>query len=859
MRFLPLLLLLTTELFAQPVARVGDRDITTTDVQNYIDNTDASLSPSLRRIEARERLIRSALLSTYADRDHIDVSDDELEQYIRADLSESLPVFSDGVFDEDKYAAVRDSSAFAGYFEDLLFNLRLRKVESLIKAGFDLDDDSVQRQYIRESYRLDLSYVLINDEMVNVPDSLDPETAWSDYLSNRERELKPGNESRKITFPGPPPATFGPFPGESWTNLSMASGRLGKNLLNAKPEPEIAHVACPPTIGTAGTLAWKQYVRKSTTKPINFSDAKTWYLAHRQDYIEKARLTRIIVLNPETIKYRTSFGEADLKEWYKKHPDNYKTNGKRIAYDACRSKVIDDMRANERDETVTIVKAKLATNIQDDTRLDIIVRDYGLVSRVDSLLSVNYTGDSVGYAVANKVFAREDGDDTRFGVIPVGKQTFAYRVIGDVDYLPPFSGRSDKVMSAYRKYRDQKDDRTDYRAFYEDIRGDFVVPDSLTISVAWFPVEPDTASISQQEIDEAWESRHSEYWLDDGFLYDACFIGDPGLKNQVSDFRDQLVSISPIADYFGRPEGVNPNLPVAVESIPEPIRSALLGLPTYPTDPRQTITHPLRYQGGWIIAQSKKRFQDSYIPENLAKADLKRRMAYERALDLVINQAASLLPTSSKKNSSKPAPTPKIIELPRQDMAEPFPYIGDLMPYRPDLLRLSDGQPLNRVIATNEGCAVVYLVSRNRVKPTSYTALLPLLKQAWREEQFDRNTRAFVNGLVSDLRDGDNPEKTLPCLGDWWSVTNLTPADSLPGIPNSNRIIADLRNRKAGEYMPPVKATPHQYLLLRIDRVQKGGRDDYEQRHDAIRDQMLEHRFRRWLTDYEREIGVVRF
>jgi hypothetical protein len=892
-------MLLFSALAAQTVARVGNLDITADDVKIELADVDPRLPDGLREKTALDNLIRHALLELYANREKIEATDDEIEQYIRDDGESLLPVFTYGVFDEDKYAAIRDSAAFDDYFEGLRAELRLRKAGEMIRAGIELTDDDVQRAYIRDTYRIDLSYILIDKNTVAVPDSLTPEGAQNYYDAHRDEfanrppyaSLTYGRRYMSGSASSQKPLTTNALPVSTWRRILRDPAMIDRNDTSYIPDPSgktdrdysakfttRSSADDPSGFASVAQEVWKRYVDVRLRHRITDAELDAWIATHKAKLIAPARVCTVYCMNPGKLPLRENYSENELKNWYKDHIAQYRTSGKTLAYDAVRSRIIEDIKARERSETETVVRARMHEGIEGRGDLADLARRYDLVVRSDTVFVSRYANaDSIDAAIAAELGSRDHG------VVELNHVAAAWRAGSSLEALPSRAAMTDQARKLAEAELKSHSTITegDLREFYNEISGDFTVPDSLSLAVAWFPARSDTTAISQQELDEAYEARRDRYWMDEGYSLEAFRVRDPGLRDWAEDCGRHHEAFS-----YGLPEILHAigefadGTPHRAADFPEPLRTALRELPTgicryayravevtehgniQPSPARELswqaqTTRPLRWDDGWLVASCFHRLHDEYAPFYMVRPALERDIHRERARALAHESANDFL--SQAPDLSKTPAWAHIERLPRKDLTDDYPYVGDIGPYREALMKLNDGQALKQVISCDSGYVILYLASRNRVKPTAYRDLKPFLRGAYTERERDRNARAFLNGLVSRLREGDKPEEMLPLFGDWRSLTNLTPEDSLAGVPNSARILADLRNRRAGEYMPPVRITRDRFMLVRVDRIQKGGRDDFEQRRDAVREQLLQHRFLRWMADFERQSGVVRY
>ena len=186
------ILMVNGSLSGQVVARVGDFEITAGQLSQEVEFISEEgrykeLSYLERREIALEKLIRENLIYIYALENRIEVTEQELEGYFIAQFGD-LPRFTtNGRFDMQKFQAVRNTNEIRTILNELRRELMITKTETIIRDNFRFSDQVLLDRYIAENTDIDISYVVIKEEDVNLPFFVNPYEAYRFYDKNRRQ------------------------------------------------------------------------------------------------------------------------------------------------------------------------------------------------------------------------------------------------------------------------------------------------------------------------------------------------------------------------------------------------------------------------------------------------------------------------------------------------------------------------------------------------------------------------------------------------------------------------------------------------------------------------------------------------
>ncbi|MCD4652141.1 MAG: peptidylprolyl isomerase [Candidatus Cloacimonetes bacterium] len=189
--FLTVFLLIAFWLFAeQPedaVVMVGSEYITTTDIENAWDTVETTRNTSYHRQLVLKKLIEQKLLTLYASEQQIKVDTQEVESYFISIYGDHERFLTNGRFDYLKFEDFKHSETAWKIFLDLKTELLGNKTKSIIRNRLDMDDDKLLERYLIEHFQFDISYIIIEDELVYVPTECTPYGGWEYYRENKDR------------------------------------------------------------------------------------------------------------------------------------------------------------------------------------------------------------------------------------------------------------------------------------------------------------------------------------------------------------------------------------------------------------------------------------------------------------------------------------------------------------------------------------------------------------------------------------------------------------------------------------------------------------------------------------------------
>ena len=202
------LLLLTVILSLNAVTKitVGDYTITRKEIDRKWLADKSKLLGREKYNKILNSLIEEKTLMNYADEIGVNVSDEEVDDFFITEYG-NHPMFQDnGKFSKAKYIKAKSNKKVQKILTDLRHDLLISKMKSIVFDTFNFSEEQLKNEYVKRKISFDMSYIVINNNKVDIPVDFHPEDAYSYYLMNSDEYKSP--EKIKLTFTYVPDSLF---------------------------------------------------------------------------------------------------------------------------------------------------------------------------------------------------------------------------------------------------------------------------------------------------------------------------------------------------------------------------------------------------------------------------------------------------------------------------------------------------------------------------------------------------------------------------------------------------------------------------------------------------------------------------
>ncbi len=168
------------------ISKIGDYSITTEQIDSLLKVDKKSSSDQKARDAAYDKLKKEKALLTYALENKISVDDQEIEEYFLQKFKKHPKINTNGKFDKQKYDKLKETPELKQIFVHLQNELLPLKVEKIIKQNYSYSEDQLVQEFLKIKTKLDLSFVLIEQNDARTPTLCSPEGAFKYFKQFRK-------------------------------------------------------------------------------------------------------------------------------------------------------------------------------------------------------------------------------------------------------------------------------------------------------------------------------------------------------------------------------------------------------------------------------------------------------------------------------------------------------------------------------------------------------------------------------------------------------------------------------------------------------------------------------------------------
>ncbi|MCD4829159.1 MAG: peptidylprolyl isomerase [Candidatus Cloacimonetes bacterium] len=939
---LALLLVLAAFLCAQPVARVGEHDITLSELEEQMDvlydNSEEPYAYDQLREAALQKLIDESLLMRYANEAGIMVSAGEVDSYFINLYGSHERLMTNGRFDRTKYYQLKRTPEIQAILVDLRRELLVGKTRSILETQFRIGDEALLEQYVLDNFRFDIGYVIINENLADVPPELRPQDAYDWWLQRQDSYQSPRRVSLELLIVADEEMTdrvsvsdaallqahinlglTRPFEEVKDSlavimrhdNLRALAQREAKTLRShLQRGDEVNHAllqtrlltwedsigqlpqsrrmlerafdmrphrwselfdlgwgwaafqvtaikqTAPAGLNETGHKVWRDYIDWQAINPED-DTYRDYFYTHIDSFIVAAAGITRVIINSDSLDVGNVIGEGAMRQYYNDNIERFTRRTGVLPFEDAAPEVRLALLALEQHRLATELRQNVRGALYRPGELVRLADTYNLdVSRrvvlLDRFENASEVDDQISYNIDI-----DSAENT--GELVHGNSFVLWRINSIfLNYIPDFDVVRNQVYRlAGGGAQDELD--IDYEAYFQQNSSSFQTPDSLALAGVAVPVVADTIQVNEWEISGYYDAHEAEFYTSPRVRADFLYYEDPdGLhRDYVLGLREQVesgMSLSFLQRVFGSRCGLSNNAPVSLADLPTPVKSVLNRLPAGELSP------PVFHGRGWYIVRKLADYPSHLQPLEEVRDRIRHKLAAATAqrnayaiARRVFEQAAGYRECAAYADSAL------LFETELAPVSDNYPPLGNILSFKSQLMQLRAGEKYSSIVRTDSLVAVIFLRQKAHAHPVTYEEALPRLKQAYAEENRQRRIKAYLNRVIGWLREGEDPARVMPFFGRWRQMQNLTLDSDLPGVEFSSLILAEIPDRRTGEFSPPLRISEDEYLFYRVGRVQHVHKEEFERNREAYRRKLQRNAFNRWLLDYRTQVGVEIF
>ncbi len=200
------LLAIALSLNAVTKITVGDLTITRKEIDRAWLADKSDLLGRAKYNKIINNLIEEKTLMNYAEEIGVNVSEQEVDDFFITEYG-NHPMFQDnGSFSKAKYIKAKQKKKVQKILNDLKHDLLISKMKSIVFDTFNISDEQLKEEYVKRKISFDMSYIVIDDNKLDISTDFHPEEAYAFFESNREKYKSP--EKIKLMFTYIPDSLF---------------------------------------------------------------------------------------------------------------------------------------------------------------------------------------------------------------------------------------------------------------------------------------------------------------------------------------------------------------------------------------------------------------------------------------------------------------------------------------------------------------------------------------------------------------------------------------------------------------------------------------------------------------------------
>ncbi len=873
--FILMILLGIVSLSASTVATVGSHKITyamlSETMEEYNDRQDLSLS-QIRKL-ALNKLIEEQLLLIYAKQENITIDDDELDAFFIKELGSHSKFITNALFDYNKYADFKGTDTGRKILEEMNHALLIAKTEDLVHRSLFISDEELLQNYIKENTRIDLSYAVIDVNKANVNEDFTSAAAM-DYYKNHKRNFKADQKIRFEFFIIP----FAEFQEEAELyynnlfstiavsdseNVDVATDSLKTEFIireinkrSFERAVEISSlwsnnqqipydIIATPLISSATVLGKLSHVVIETaikTRKNEISQPVEIDIGYLVLHLLEIREPRISDLSEIKDKVWDEYVSYEKSERYSRDYRRYfidNIDDFIISAAVVKKIVINSpwyIFSQQKEKYEKELKKILEENRHQDHELDNICRENNLEYYNQIIYLEKFKNDEV---VDSKIAALINKGNN-FGFIKEEKRTYFYNVTTLFpEFIPNFKDIESDIHDLI--YLDQLQN-SDFTAYYEEHKKDFITPDSLQLSGGIFEINIDSVYVSPVKMHDFYTNNINSFYREAAVILDYFFTKDQDLALTALELLNNNTDLELVQYCFGNDINLPRNKEIYYTDFPTELRKNI------EKQPARNYSDIIPYRNGYLIIYKIKNFPAGLRNFYDVEAEITYKFKYELADSIAYAKAQTLFDSTRYYSQSFEFTTKEQrFQTSFLPVNNEFEILGKLGDYRNDLLRIWKNEKFSRIIEIENGYTVIYLTKRVYSRKMEIDEALPKIKDMMAGKNRYKTAKKYAEHLRDLIKAGRDPDSLLYFQSGLHRAFDQDLESQIFGPDLSELIMNDISKREEGYYSPVINLSEEKLMFYLVNSIKKVSYTDFQRDKTRYRENILQYRYQLWL------------
>ncbi len=835
------------ELFSADVlVRVGKNFLTKQDLNVYMQEN--SLSD---RVRALEGLIRQQLILDYAKEQGIKIANQEIIQYFQDELGQTVDLAS-----LRKMRAEKSKSL-------ALVQRELTKIKALdlIKSNLNVDVKAILQEFLLQSAKIDISYVLADWSLFDLPENF----TYSDLEDFAEENYGMFDKLKKIKFDY---AIVLDDEDKSADDLSFLfdDWQVGLQTYRKNVARQLAEDLAS---------AWEDGIRPDrqifSTDYIRASDQIADF--------EQVDLQAIFESDSSCFLREIPSGFLLIKKKDEKRVDYLSEDGDYqkvlhdyIAWVAKEDKSqLDPYRKHYEENFYSLADKRVGVKLEffEFDSLNYLQKLELEERNLKSELLEKAQSDTTIFFFLERFFA-DKSDLTQqirqrinkgvlFGSIKDGDKICHYNtIVYNSAYLPDFEQAKNYLYDNV-ELDEQKQKKYNLEKYYKKYFSKFQRPMQLGISglLVRF-ADFDTVQIQDVEIENYYLEYKADFATAGKQRYDFIFLMDePKIEQNFVKYLAEILNednFSYLKKCFGDDfAGLSGNfldyddLDIFLQ---EKIENLGVG----------EICEPFYYQNGWLILRKGENFSESYLSLEQAKDFIRQKLKKEKEKELALAKISELNDKVRWYNSLKNyQDSPFYFQTKFHSIVEPFEFLGNLMPYEGDFVKMYAQKKYGKIFKLDDGYAVFFLDKLYKSAVMPFEQVKSQIVEHIEVEKNEENARKFLGVFRENLNNGDYyAQKFLTYLGGLQSLENFSVDNKIPWTTSeeNEQIFKLAMKGELAKFRPAIYLSCGKYLLYKVDFRTILSKEEFNEKRNDYLSGELNRLCERWLEDYRQKVMI---
>ncbi|MBN1948369.1 MAG: peptidyl-prolyl cis-trans isomerase [Candidatus Cloacimonetes bacterium] len=876
-----LVLLLWSGSYATTIATVNNREITYEQLAEEMESIAAYTDLPYAQIRqiALDNLISEQTLIIYAQENNIGVDNSELESFFIAQFGD-LPRFNtNGEFDYQKYLDFSYTETGREILQEIRREILLTKVETLIRSSFDLSEEALFRQFIRDNVNLDIGYTLVDLEAASVDTFFTPEAARAYYEKFKKNYRM--KEQVRIEFVIIPFSDFQEAAMDYWqavlepvllADTSLTESQLD-SLQSVFLETEIRSRALTRAEDVMIRLqqqentpyplmtTWLRDSKNDTELPASLYDSalsmkkgqiaepvliEPGYLVFRPVEFNKPRQVRLSDIAPQVWhdyrQYATNQVYADqMKEYFINHIDDF------IVPVAIVRQIIIPGSPLKLGQGPDLRQKNLQELIdrywQDEKQLDRIVSQHRLADSHQIIFLEKYTNQEMNGQIASGLKAgNTSGWLTRDNDL-IFYLTLAYFP----EYIPDWENVYNVIDSRELVI---EIDTTEFRKFYDLNSKDFMTPDSLRLGGVFFPAPIDSVQLPEMAVRNYYEENINLFYREKSVIFNCIWTSEQENAANIPLYFAKGADF-PILQYcFDEGCDLPAGELVKMRLLPPVIEQILSEMRD------QSISGPVAWRHGWLILYKKISYPDGLWQLEQVRPEIETMLKKRIADELAREKTRAVFDSTTYFSQCYNYAPENVFKTGYHPADGLFEILGDISEYREELLRLWPNEKYSSLVRLENGYAVVFKLAHKAARQLSYEQALPKIREIFTAREKVRLAREYVYYLRRQVLEGEDPDFLFQWFGGWLREYNLTLDSNFLGGDFSRLLLEDAASREEGYCSPPISMSENKLLFYKLYRLQKAPKELFYLHRDEYERLIQDEKYNLWLERYRSRLDI---